>query len=48
MKKMVWVYWKGALTYVVEEFNCIDELADMYPEAIYFYAGVELVPLEED
>lgn len=45
--RMAWVYFGGKLTYVVEEFNHLTELADMYPDAIYFYAGVTLTPLED-
>lgn len=47
MDEMVWVYYKGKLDYVVEGLNKMNNLADLYPDAIYFYAGVVLAPLED-
>lgn len=44
---IAWVYYKGDVYYVILEFNDITQLVDMYPDAIYFFAGVEPVPLEE-
>lgn len=47
MEPMLWVYYNGRLEYVVEMLNDPEMLAYMYPNAIYFYCGVELLPLED-
>lgn len=47
MMGLIWVYYEGRLTYVIEELNDPMELADMYPDAIYFEAGFAPVPLED-
>lgn len=44
---LYWVYYQGRLDFVVEQYNDPEALAARYPEAIYFYAGVELLPLED-
>lgn len=44
---MLWVYYWGRLDYVVEDLNDPEALAEKYPDAIYFYAGVILTPLED-
>lgn len=38
---LVWVYYNDAIEQVKEEFNPdLNMLAGMYPDAIYFYAGL--------
>lgn len=36
---MTWVYHDGRLTFVIDEYNDVGRLAEMYPDAIYFEAG---------